>query len=100
MTSTRTGGIASRSLPCKLRRRLAAGAAIALCTLALGGHVMTGGVVAHNAYLVAMTAEMIERPVRLAEFPQLVGAVGAALHAIDGEAAASGATRAAHTTGD
>lgn len=62
--------------------------------------VLTGGVVAHNAYLVAMTAEMIERPVRLAEFPQLVGAVGAALHAIDGEAAASGETSAAHTTGD
>ena len=37
MTSTRTGGIAPRSLPCKLRSRLAAGVAIALCTLAALG---------------------------------------------------------------
>lgn len=52
--------------------------------------VMTGGVVAHNAYLVDMAAEMIERPPLLAEYPQLVGAVGAALYARDeaGSAAA------------
>lgn len=46
--------------------------------------VMTGGVVAHNPYIVTMTAEMIERPVLLPEFPQLAGAIGAALYARDG----------------
>lgn len=45
--------------------------------------VMTGGVVAHNPYLVEMTAQMIERPVRLPELPQFVGALGAALFARD-----------------
>jgi predicted CoA-substrate-specific enzyme activase len=44
--------------------------------------VMTGGVVAHNPYLVSMTEEMIGRPVILPAFPQLVGAVGAALYAL------------------
>lgn len=46
--------------------------------------VMTGGVVAHNPYIVTMTAEMIARPVLLPEFPQLAGAIGAALYARDG----------------
>ena len=45
--------------------------------------VMTGGVVAHNPYIVTMTEEMIARPVLLPEFPQLTGAVGAALYAMD-----------------
>ena len=45
--------------------------------------VMTGGVVAHNPYLVTMVEEMIGRPVLLPEFPQLTGAIGAALYAID-----------------
>lgn len=45
--------------------------------------VMTGGVVAHNPYLVEMTAQMIERPVRLPDLPQFVGALGAALFARD-----------------
>lgn len=45
--------------------------------------VMTGGVVAHNPYIVKMTEEMIGRPVLLPEFPQLTGAVGAALYAMD-----------------
>ena len=49
--------------------------------------VMTGGVVAHNPFLVEMTAEMIERPVRVAELPQFVGALGAALFARDGDTA-------------
>jgi activator of 2-hydroxyglutaryl-CoA dehydratase len=49
--------------------------------------VMTGGVVAHNPYLVEMTAEMIERPVRLPELPQFVGALGAALFARDAQLA-------------
>lgn len=46
--------------------------------------VMSGGVVAHNRYLVEMTAEMIGRPVLLPELPQLTGAIGAALYARDG----------------
>ena len=45
--------------------------------------VMTGGVVAHNRYIVTMTEEMIARPVLLPEFPQLAGAIGAALYALD-----------------
>jgi (R)-2-hydroxyacyl-CoA dehydratese activating ATPase len=48
--------------------------------------VMTGGVVAHNPHLVEMTAEMIGHPVLLAELPQFVGAVGAALYARDEKA--------------
>lgn len=43
--------------------------------------VMTGGVVAHNSYLVKMTEEMIGRPILLPALPQLVGAIGAALYA-------------------
>lgn len=57
--------------------------------------VMTGGVVAHNAYLVEMTGEMIGRPVRLPELPQFVGALGAALFARDEHGAAAGAARLA-----
>lgn len=49
--------------------------------------VMTGGVVAHNPYLVQMTSELIERPVLTCAQPQFVGAIGAALHALDGTAA-------------
>jgi (R)-2-hydroxyacyl-CoA dehydratese activating ATPase len=45
--------------------------------------IMTGGVVAHNPYLVSMTEEMIGRPVLLPEHPQLAGAIGAALYALD-----------------
>jgi len=43
--------------------------------------VMTGGVVAHNPYLVEMVGEMIGRTVLVPEFPQFTGAVGAALFA-------------------
>jgi len=45
--------------------------------------VMTGGVVAHNPYLVKMTAEIIEKPVLVPELPQFTGAIGAALHAMN-----------------
>jgi predicted CoA-substrate-specific enzyme activase len=45
--------------------------------------VMTGGVVAHNGYLVDMTSEMIGRSVLVPEFPQLTGALGAALFALE-----------------
>jgi predicted CoA-substrate-specific enzyme activase len=47
--------------------------------------VMTGGVVAHNPYLVAMTEEMLGRPVLTPEQPQLAGAMGAALYAREGK---------------
>jgi len=45
--------------------------------------VMTGGVVAHNPYLVKMAEEMIERRVLVPEHPQLTGAIGAALYAMN-----------------
>jgi len=54
-----------------------------------GQVVMTGGVVAHNPYIVEMAGEMAGRPVVLPEFPQLAGAIGAALYALD-EADSSG----------
>ncbi|MDX2448269.1 MAG: acyl-CoA dehydratase activase [Desulfobacterales bacterium] len=43
--------------------------------------VMTGGVVAHNPYLVTMTEELINKKILVPEFPQLTGAIGAALYA-------------------
>ncbi len=45
--------------------------------------VMSGGVVAHNPFLVKMTEEIIGRKVLLPEHPQLTGAIGAALYAIE-----------------
>ena len=47
--------------------------------------VMTGGVVAHNPYMVKMTEQMIEREILVPDFPQLTGAIGAALYAIEAE---------------
>ncbi len=44
--------------------------------------VMTGGVVAHNGYLVNMTEEIIGRKIRVPEYPQFTGAIGAALFAM------------------
>jgi predicted CoA-substrate-specific enzyme activase len=44
---------------------------------------MTGGVVAHNSYLVKMAEEIIGRKIWVPEHPQLTGAVGAALYAIE-----------------
>lgn len=46
--------------------------------------VMTGGVAAHNPFIVEMAGEMIGRPVIVPPLPQLAGAVGAALYAMDG----------------
>jgi predicted CoA-substrate-specific enzyme activase len=43
--------------------------------------VMTGGVVAYNPFLKVMVEEMIHRPVLIPEYPQLTGALGAALFA-------------------
>jgi len=46
--------------------------------------VMTGGVVAHNPYLVTMMSEIIGKEIQVPEFPQLTGAIGAALYAREG----------------
>ncbi len=48
--------------------------------------VMTGGVVANNPYIVTMTEEQIGRKILVAEHPQLTGAIGAALYAIEATA--------------
>jgi len=45
--------------------------------------VMTGGVVAHNPYLVNMAEEIIGREVLVPTYPQLTGAIGAALFAMN-----------------
>jgi predicted CoA-substrate-specific enzyme activase len=45
--------------------------------------VMTGGVVAYNPYLVQMVRELVGRDVLVPERPQLTGAVGAALFAME-----------------
>ena len=47
--------------------------------------VMTGGVVAHNPYLVTMMEELINKDILVPEFPQLTGAIGAALYAMQGD---------------
>jgi predicted CoA-substrate-specific enzyme activase len=44
--------------------------------------VMTGGVVAHNPFLVKMTEEIIGRKILVPDHPQLTGAIGAALYAM------------------
>ena len=44
---------------------------------------MTGGVVAHNRYLVDMMEEITGKKVLLTERPQLTGAIGAALYAME-----------------
>jgi predicted CoA-substrate-specific enzyme activase len=45
--------------------------------------VMTGGVVAHNPYLVQMVSDITGLKILTPEYPQLTGAVGAALFAMD-----------------
>ena len=45
--------------------------------------VMTGGVVAHNPFLVKMTEQIIEREILVPDYPQLTGAIGAALYAME-----------------
>jgi predicted CoA-substrate-specific enzyme activase len=44
--------------------------------------VMTGGVVAHNPFMVKMTEKMIDREILVPDYPQLTGAIGAALYAM------------------
>lgn len=45
--------------------------------------VMTGGVVAHNPFLVKMVEDVIGREVLVPQYPQHTGAIGAALFAIE-----------------
>lgn len=44
---------------------------------------MTGGVVAHNPLLVTMVQEISSKEILVPEHPQLTGAVGAALYAME-----------------
>ncbi len=48
-----------------------------------GTLVMTGGVVAHNPVLAALAEESFGRPVLVPPEPQFVGALGAALFALE-----------------
>jgi len=45
--------------------------------------VMTGGVVAYNPYLVQMVRDITDAEILTPEYPQLTGAIGAALFAMD-----------------
>lgn len=45
--------------------------------------VMTGGVVAHNPNLAALAKEMLARPIRVPQWAQFTGALGAALYAVE-----------------
>lgn len=45
--------------------------------------VLTGGVIAHNPYMIEMTEEIIGRRVWVPEYPQFTGAIGAALIAME-----------------
>jgi predicted CoA-substrate-specific enzyme activase len=45
--------------------------------------VMTGGVVAHNPYLVHMAEEIIQRKIWVPAYPQFTGAIGAAILAMN-----------------
>jgi activator of 2-hydroxyglutaryl-CoA dehydratase len=49
---------------------------------------MTGGVVAHNPFLVTMSEEMLGRKLLVPDHPQLTGAIGAALYAVEAGMAA------------
>ena len=47
--------------------------------------IMTGGVIANNPYLVTMSKELIAGVIDIPEHPQLTGAIGAALYAMETE---------------
>lgn len=47
--------------------------------------VMTGGVVAHNPYIVTMAEEILKKKILVPEHPQLTGAIGAALYASEAQ---------------
>jgi len=51
--------------------------------LADGALVMTGGVVAHNPYLAKLVGEAFGQPVRVPPDAQHIGALGAALFALE-----------------
>lgn len=53
--------------------------------------VMTGGVVAHNPYLVELAGEQIGRKILTPPQPQLTGAIGAALYAAEEQLSPAGA---------
>lgn len=48
-----------------------------------GNIVMSGGVVAHNPYFVKMCEQKLEKEIFVPPFPQLTGALGAALFALE-----------------
>lgn len=48
-----------------------------------GKVVMTGGVVAHNPLIVKMTGEELDADICVPEHPQLTGAIGAAMYAME-----------------
>ena len=50
-----------------------------------GNIVMTGGVVAHNPFLVEMFSRKLNREIFVPELPQYTGAFGAALYALEEE---------------
>ena len=50
-----------------------------------GDIVMTGGVVAYNPFLVEMFSEKLGKEIFVPPLPQLTGALGAALYALEGE---------------
>ncbi len=50
-----------------------------------GDIVMSGGVVAHNPFLVKMFEQRLDREVFVPPLPQLTGALGAALYALENE---------------
>ena len=54
--------------------------------------VMTGGVVANNAYLVKMAEELLGRSILVPRHPHLTGAIGAALYAMEDVEADGGAS--------
>lgn len=45
--------------------------------------VITGGVVANNPFIAKMTEDIIKRKILVPEYPQLTGAIGAALYAME-----------------
>jgi len=47
--------------------------------------IMTGGVIANNPYLVKMSEELIAENIFIPEHPQLTGAIGAALYAMEND---------------
>lgn len=50
-----------------------------------GNIVMSGGVVAHNPFFVKMFEQKLDREIFIPPFPQLTGALGAALYALEEE---------------